>query len=82
MSLLLNNPNVLDKVRSEIESQIQQDHMVEELDLPRLPYLQNVTLETLRMFPAGPLLLPHLSSQKCQIDGFDVPLGTMLLVNA
>uniref|UniRef100_A0A803KY35 Cytochrome P450 n=1 Tax=Chenopodium quinoa TaxID=63459 RepID=A0A803KY35_CHEQI len=82
MSLLLNNPNVMDKVQSEIDSQVGQDNLINELDIPRLPYLQNVILETLRMFPAVPLLLPHMSSRECQIGGFDVPRGTMLLVNA
>lgn len=83
MSLLLNNPNILNKVKSEIDTQIEQDHLIDELlDLPKLPYLQNIVSETLRTFPAVPLLLPHMSSQKCQINGFDVPSGTMLLVNA
>ncbi|KAL2906356.1 Cytochrome P450 81E8 [Bienertia sinuspersici] len=82
MSLLLNNPSVLNKVKSEIDIQVGNDHLVNELELPKLQYLQNVILETLRMYPTVPLLLPHLSSQDCQVSGFDVPRGTMLLVNA
>ncbi|KAK9713587.1 hypothetical protein RND81_06G037400 [Saponaria officinalis] len=82
MSLLLNHPNILAKVKSEIDNQVGEDHLVDELDLLKLQFLQNIISETLRMFPAVPLLLPHTSSKECTIGGFDVPPGTMLLVNA
>ncbi|KAH9610385.1 hypothetical protein KSS87_023622 [Heliosperma pusillum] len=80
MSLLLNHPNVLDKAKSEIDSQVG-EKLLDELDLPKLPYLQNIISETIRMFPAVPLLLPHMSSQECTIGGFNIPCGTMLLTN-
>ncbi|XP_048502215.1 cytochrome P450 81Q32 [Beta vulgaris subsp. vulgaris] len=82
MSLLLNNPHVMNKLKSEIDIQIGQDELINELDLPKIPYLQNVILETLRLFPSVPLLLPHMSSDECQIGGFDIPSETMLMVNA
>ncbi|XP_074308800.1 cytochrome P450 81Q32-like [Silene latifolia] len=81
MSLLLNHPNVLDKAKLEIDFQVGEDHLVDEMDLPKLQFLQNIVSETLRMFPAAPLLLPHMSSQECTIGGFNVPRGTMLLAN-
>ncbi|KAL8123147.1 cytochrome P450 81Q32-like [Apium graveolens] len=82
MSLLLNNPEVLRKARDEIDTILGHDHLVEELDISNLPYLQNIISETLRLFPAAPLLVPHEASADCIIGGYDVPRGTMLLVNA
>ncbi|KAJ0982068.1 hypothetical protein J5N97_010323 [Dioscorea zingiberensis] len=82
MSLLLNNPQALKKLRVELDANISQGSLMQEVDLPKLPYLHSVINETLRMYPAGPLLVPHESSQDCTVGGFHVPSGTILLVNA
>lgn len=82
MALLLNHPDELNKVREEIDIHVGQGRLIEESDLSKLGYLQNVISETLRLFPAGPLLLPHLASSHCQVQGYDIPSGTMLLFNA
>lgn len=81
LSLLLNNPTAMAKVRAEIDGVVGNIRPVEESDLADLPYLRGVVLETLRMFPAGPLLVPHESSEECTVGGFRVPRGTMLFVN-
>ncbi|XP_017245428.2 cytochrome P450 81Q32-like isoform X2 [Daucus carota subsp. sativus] len=82
MSLLLNNPYALRKARDEIDSVLGLDHLVDESDLSKLPYLENIISETFRLYPASPLLVPHESSADCKIEGYDVPRGTILLVNA
>ncbi|KAD6119055.1 hypothetical protein E3N88_10326 [Mikania micrantha] len=38
-------------------------------------------LGTLRMYPAGPLLVPHEASSDCVVGGYNIPRGTMLIVN-
>lgn len=81
MSNLLNHPHVLKKARDELESQLG-DELLEETDLSKLTYLRCIVLETLRLYPAGPLLLPHRSSADCTVSGYDVPRDTILLVNA
>ncbi|RAL46699.1 hypothetical protein DM860_004978 [Cuscuta australis] len=82
LSILLNHPTVLHKARSEIDDVVGPDRVMDEDDLPKLKYLQNIITETLRLFPAAPLLVLHYSSADCKIAGYDIPRGTMLLVNA
>ncbi|KAG6394660.1 hypothetical protein SASPL_145249 [Salvia splendens] len=82
MSLLLNHPNVLEIARLELDSKVEPHRLVEERDLPDLSYLQNIISETFRMFPAGPLVVPRESSSDCRVGGYDIPSGSILLVNA
>ncbi|CAL9179751.1 unnamed protein product, partial [Musa hybrid cultivar] len=82
MCLLLIHPEVLHTARAELDAKVGQGRMVEEEDIPNLPYLNCIIYETLRLYPAVPLLVPHESSQDCTVGGYDVPRGTMLLTNA
>ncbi|XP_056165382.1 cytochrome P450 81Q32-like [Syzygium oleosum] len=82
MSLLLNHPDVLKKAQAELDGVVGRDHLAYEADIYKLPCLQNIINEALRLFPPVPLLVPHESSEDCTIRGFDVPRGTMILVNA
>lgn len=81
MSNLLNHPEVLKKAKTEIDEQIGLDRLIEEQDIVKLPYLQNIMSETLRLYPVAPMLLPHLASEDCMVAGYDVPRGAILLVN-
>ncbi|WCJ31290.1 Cytochrome P450 81Q32 [Euphorbia peplus] len=82
MSNLLNHPEVLDKAKSEIDLKVGQQHLLDESDISKLPYLQNIISETLRLCPPAPLLLPHLSNNDCTIGDYIVPKDTMVLVNS
>ncbi|CAN0922458.1 Cytochrome P450 81Q32 [Linum grandiflorum] len=82
MSLLVNNPDIMNKARAEIDSVIGNNRLVDESDYPNLPYLQNIIKETLRLFPVAPLLVPHHSSEDCMVGGYLVSKNTMILVNA
>ncbi|MED6179925.1 hypothetical protein PIB30_005383 [Stylosanthes scabra] len=81
LSLLLNHPEAMVKVRNEIDTKVGKDQLVKESDLVNLKNLQNVITETLRLYPVTPQLLPHESSCDCIVGGFHIPKGTMLLVN-
>jgi cytochrome P450 len=82
MSLLLNHPEALNKAQAEIDAVVGSSRLITADDVPRLGYLHCVINETLRMYPAAPLLLPHESAADCKVGGYDVPRGTLLIVNA
>ncbi|XP_028769496.1 cytochrome P450 81E8-like [Neltuma alba] len=82
MSSLLNNPHVLEKAKKEIDTHIGQERLIDEPEISKLPYLQNIVSETLRLHPALPLLIAHEASNDCTISGYNVPRGTIVLINA
>ncbi|CAK9155394.1 unnamed protein product [Ilex paraguariensis] len=81
LSLLLNHPQVLKKAQAEIDNHMGQDSLMDESNIADLPYLRCIINETLRIYPPGPLLVPHESSEECIVGGYRIPKGTMLLVN-
>ncbi|KAJ4827264.1 hypothetical protein Tsubulata_028109 [Turnera subulata] len=72
MAELLGNPRTLRKAREELEQTIGRGNMVQESDIARLPYLQAIIMETLRLHPAVPLLLPRKAGEIC---GFTIAKG-------
>lgn len=70
------------KARAELDAHVGQDCLIDEHDLNKLPYLHAIISETLRLRPAVPILVPHMSSDACTIGGYNVPRGTLFLVNA
>nr|ANC33512.1 TXS-like protein [Hypericum perforatum] len=81
LTLLLQHPNKMQKLQAEIDGITGESRLMNESDLPNLPYLRAVVKEALRLFPPVPLLLPHFSTDACTVGGYDIPKGTMLLVN-
>eukprot|EP00250_Pteridium_aquilinum_P003848 c14123_g1_i1 orf=82-1644(-) len=78
---LIDEPEEMKKVQEELEKVVGMSRLVEEADIPNLPYLQAATKEAMRLHPVGPLLMPHMSSQPCNINGYDIPANTMAFVN-
>ncbi|GLJ19643.1 hypothetical protein SUGI_0355780 [Cryptomeria japonica] len=81
LSALMNHPEILSKAHQELDTHVGRDRLMEESDIPKLKYLQAIVKETLRLYPAVPLLIPHKSTEACTVGGYLVPAGTQLLVN-
>jgi len=79
---LCNNPDIFNKVRSELDSVLGRGNLVEEPDLPRLPYLLAVVKEVMRLHMAIPLLVPHMNLNQAKLGGYDIPAESKILVNA
>ncbi|NP_001266151.2 trans-cinnamate 4-monooxygenase [Cicer arietinum] len=79
---LVNHQKIQNKVREEIDRVLGPGHQVTEPDLQKLPYLQAVIKETLRLRMAIPLLVPHMNLHDAKLSGFDIPAESKILVNA
>lgn len=82
ISHLLNNQIVYKKAIAEIDTHVGTDRLIQESDLACLPYLNCIVNEVLRLNPGSPLLIPHEAREEVLLEGYVIPRGTMLLVNA
>ncbi|KAK8580945.1 hypothetical protein V6N12_071194 [Hibiscus sabdariffa] len=81
ISLLLNHRGMLRKAQEELDLHVGQERPVDDSDIKNLVYLQAIIKETLRLYPAGPLLGPREAMNDCTAAGYHVPAGTRLIVN-
>ncbi|KAA0042823.1 hypothetical protein IC582_022294 [Cucumis melo] len=82
MAELLKNPEALSKARRELMEVMGKNRPIEESDLSKLPFLQAIAKETLRLHPPVPLLLPRKAREDTEIGGFIVPKDAQVIVNA
>lgn len=82
MTELLLHQDVLCKAQEEIKKVLgDTDQNVQDYHLNKLPYLQAVVKETLRLHPAAPLLLPRCPTKSCTVGGYTIPRGTKVFIN-
>ncbi|XP_045787703.1 trimethyltridecatetraene synthase-like [Trifolium pratense] len=82
MSELMKNPEIFKKATEELDRVIGKDRWVEENDFVNLPYLYAIAKETMRLHPVAPLLVPREAREDCNVDGYDIPKGTLIFVNS
>ncbi|KAK4796941.1 hypothetical protein SAY86_029267 [Trapa natans] len=81
MALLLQHRDVLDKVMAELTEIVGTNSIVEEFHLRKLKYLEAIVKETLRLYPAAPLLLSRRPSQSVVVGRYMIPKDTRVYVN-
>ncbi|CAL9002025.1 unnamed protein product [Prunus brigantina] len=81
LSLLLNNREALRKAQHELDKHVGRERQVKETDVKNLVYLQAIVKETMRLYPAAPLSVPHECMEDCTVANYHVKAGTRLLVN-
>ncbi|KAD3068310.1 hypothetical protein R6Q59_017693 [Mikania micrantha] len=77
---LINHPGIMKKAVEEIDREVGKTRLVEESDIPNLPYLQAIVKETLRLHPTAPMI-PRTSTEDCTVGGYHVPAKTTVFVN-
>ncbi|CAI9094656.1 OLC1v1030433C1 [Oldenlandia corymbosa var. corymbosa] len=82
MAELISHPEVMAKLQNEIRTALREKETAEEADIQELGYLKSVVKETLRLHPPVPLLVPRESRQQTEIDGYIIPVKTLVFVNA
>ncbi|XP_038697128.1 cytochrome P450 93A3-like [Tripterygium wilfordii] len=76
---LINHPSIMEKAREEIDSVVGKTRLVEESDIPNLPYIQAIVKETLRLHTSP--FITRESTESCTINGYKIPARTQLFVN-
>ncbi|GJN21386.1 hypothetical protein PR202_gb08856 [Eleusine coracana subsp. coracana] len=83
MAELLRNPSAMAKVSAEVSDVLGGKEAVDEPDMERLPYLQAVVKEAMRLHPVTPLMVPHkVVEDGVEIGGYTAPKGCLLIFNS
>uniref|UniRef100_A0A8C6URJ6 Cytochrome P450, family 17, subfamily A, polypeptide 2 n=1 Tax=Neogobius melanostomus TaxID=47308 RepID=A0A8C6URJ6_9GOBI len=81
IAYMLHHPEVQARAQRELEEQVGLERPVRLSDRTRLPYVEAVIQEGLRIRPVSPVLIPHTALTRTSLGGHPVQPGTRVLVN-
>ncbi|KAF5344737.1 hypothetical protein D9758_015298 [Tetrapyrgos nigripes] len=79
---LLHNPDVQSKAQQELDEVIGKARLPDFGDREKLPYIEAIMIEALRIHPVLPLSVPHYSIEDDVYQGYFIPKGTTVIGNA
>ncbi|KAK8943201.1 Premnaspirodiene oxygenase [Platanthera zijinensis] len=82
MTELIRHPEIMQKAQQEIRNMMDGKKKIEDEDIAKLPYLNQIIKETLRLHPTGPLLVPRLCRESVELAGYTVPVESRIVINA
>ncbi|XP_074282840.1 geraniol 8-hydroxylase-like [Silene latifolia] len=83
MTELLHSPQKMTRAQNEIDQVHGKNNnrSIQESDISKLPYIQAIVKETLRLHPPAPILVPHTAQTDVELSGYFVPKDTEVWVN-
>ncbi|KAH6919340.1 cytochrome P450 98A3 [Coprinopsis sp. MPI-PUGE-AT-0042] len=76
------HPDVQRRAQEEIDTTIGPYRLPDFDDYERLPYLQALVKEVVRMWPVAPLAVPHAASEDDVYNDYFIPRGTIVMPNS
>lgn len=81
MSELMLHQDVITKLQEELAEVVGINNTVEEFHIQKLQYLQAIVKEALRLHPPAPLVIPHWTTQDCNVGGYKIPKNAKVFLN-
>ncbi|KAF8842505.1 cytochrome P450 [Paxillus ammoniavirescens] len=78
---MLQNPDVQKRAQAEVDEVVGLDRLPNFDDRPRLPYVEAVLRETLRLYPVVPLAMAHATVSDDVFEGYFIPKGSTVVPN-
>ncbi|KAN0093351.1 Cytochrome P450 [Tylopilus felleus] len=79
--IMLHHPEVQEQAHAEIEAVVGPDRLPNFDDRPNLPYIEDVLLEMLRLYPVAPLGVPHTTTADDIYGDIFIPKGSTVVAN-
>ncbi|KAK7294657.1 hypothetical protein RJT34_17547 [Clitoria ternatea] len=77
---MINEPELLEKAREELDRVVGKERLVEESDIPKLKYVKACAREAFRLHPIAPFIPPHVSMSDTIVGNYFIPKGSHVML--